>query len=728
MNLKKLQKSLSLQHDQTDCGVACLQTLVRYYGGDINLERLRELSGTSRTGTTLLGLYQVANQIGFIAEGCEADIPALIEHNQAVILHLTLQNQYQHYVVAAPKPPSPRRGNLITPLSVGEGQGVRFIIADPAQGVYEYSAEELDKVWLSKKCLTLEPNQHFISAKQDRQTRWQWLWSLIQPDLNILGVSAVLGVVLAVLGLVMAIFSQKLIDDILPKGNQNKLLLGTVLVTLLLLIRLGLGALRQFLLNRQGQDFNNRLIDSFYSKLLFLPKSFFDTRKIGDLTARLQDVNRIQRVINQVLNNLVIDSLAILVSIAFLFSYQWQVGLVALLSLPIFFALLYQFNQPILQAQKAAMIAHAQTESNYIDTMQGIAEIKVLNEQNNFRERNQLIYGHLQTQIFNLGTLSIRLNLVIGFLSVLFLVGILIYASQLALNQQIKLGELTAILAISGNLLPSIVNLALLFVPIQEAQVAFNRMYEFASLKPETENLSPAENKFENLDFENLKIQNLSFRFPGQPTLLKEINLTIQKGEIVAILGESGKGKSTLLQILQKFYNPESGEILLNNHTQWTDIQVVDWRSIVGVVPQSIKIFNGTLLENISLGKDIENPQAIIDFCQKTGFHSYFTNFPQTYQTIVGEGGINLSGGQQQLVALARALYRQPQLLLLDEATSAMDKKTEGFVLDLLQKLKSQMAILFITHKSDLLSLVDQVHCLENKQLFSVGSTVGLSK
>jgi ATP-binding cassette, subfamily C, bacteriocin exporter len=253
-------------------------------------------------------------------------------------------------------------------------------------------------------------------------------------------------------------------------------------------------------------------------------------------------------------------------------------------------------------------------------------------------------------------------------------------------------------------------------------------MYEFASLKPETENLSPAENKFENLDFENLKIQNLSFRFPGQPTLLKEINLTIQKGEIVAILGESGKGKSTLLQILQKFYNPESGEILLNNHTQWTDIQVVDWRSIVGVVPQSIKIFNGTLLENISLGKDIENPQAIIDFCQKTGFHSYFTNFPQTYQTIVGEGGINLSGGQQQLVALARALYRQPQLLLLDEATSAMDKKTEGFVLDLLQKLKSQMAILFITHKSDLLSLVDQVHCLENKQLFSVGSTVGLSK
>lgn len=698
LKIKQLTKTFALQHDQSDCGVACLLSLIKYYGGSSSLEKLRELSGTTRQGTTLLGLYQTANQIGFTAQGNEADTKALIEHGKPVILHVIIDQKLQHYVVCYGF-----KNNL-------------FIIGDPAKGINTYTEEELNKIWASKTCLTLEPNQNFVKATETKKTKKQWFINLLKKDKKLLIISIFLGVGIALLGMAMSVFSQKLIDDILPSQNTTKLISGIGLLTFLLLVRVGFSTLRELLLIKQTKDFNNRIINSFYTSLLHLPKPFFDTRKIGELVARLNDTNRVQKVIKFIASNIIIDILVVLVSFGFLFWYSYQIGIIVLISLPIYFLLIYRFNKKIINAQKSVMQSYALSESNYISSMQGITTIKNNNKQSIFRKINQLIYGNLQEKIVDLGKINVRLSLVAGILGVVFLMLILTYTSFQVYHKQIELGKLMAILGITGSLLPSITNLALVTVPINEAKIAFNRMFEFTSIEKEKTGSTKL------TEFNSLKINNLSFRFAGRSQLLKDIDITIEKGKITAIVGESGSGKSTLGQVLQQFYPFENGTIIVNNKHHLTDINLENWRNIIGVVPQEINIFNGNVIDNILLGSE-ETPENIIKFCQNYGFEDFINTLPQSYATILGEEGINLSGGQKQIIALARALYKKPQLLILDEPTSAMDRKTEKFCIELLNKLKRNTAIFFISHRLETLKKYADIICvLENGKISKQGT------
>ncbi|NCP61516.1 MAG: ATP-binding cassette domain-containing protein, partial [Flavobacteriales bacterium] len=595
-------------------------------------------------------------------------------------------------------------------------------IGDPAKGLSTYSKEDLSKIWKSKTCLTLTPTRDFIKATTIKKSKKSWFIKLLKDDYQLLGISLVLGVVVALLGMAMAIFSQKLIDDILPSQNSTKLITGIGLLAFLLLVRVGFASLREFFLIKQSKDFNNRIIDSFYSSLLHLPKPFFDTRKIGELVARLNDTNRIQRVIKLIANNFIIDILVVLISFGYLFVYSWQTGVIAILSLPIYFVLIFRFNRRIISAQKEVMQGYALSESNYITSMQGISEIKNYNKQAVFDKINALVYGNFQDKIFDLGKINVRLSLLSGILSVLFLISTLSYTSFSVYQKTMTLGELMAVLGIAGSLLPSITNLALIAIPINEAKIAFNRMFEFASIQTEKEG------EINMTDLDVIEIKNLSFRFAGRSQLLKNINIRIAKGEFVAIVGESGSGKSTLGQILQKFYGFENGEITVNGTLNFKELKLENWRSLIGVIPQEIKIFNGNVLDNILLGTE-DTVENVVKFCQDLGFEKFIADFPQGYATILGEEGINLSGGQKQIIAFARALYKKPHFLILDEATAAMDRNTENFTMQLLSKLKNEVAILFISHRLHTLkNNADYIYILENGIISSKGNHQDLLK
>ena len=699
MNIKHIEKNHTLQLDQSDCGVACLMSLIKLNGGTNSIEKLRELSGTTKQGTTMLGLYQVANKIGFTAEGCEADLNALIEHKQPVILHVVIENQLQHYVVC---------------YEYNSEKG--FLIGDPAKGIYYLSADELEKIWVSKSCLTLEVNESFVKAETEKNSQKKWFLNLIKEDYKLLWISVLLGVFVAGLGLAMSLFSQKLIDDILPSNNIKKLVSGIGLLTVLLLARVGIGALREFFLLQQSKDFNNRINTNFFSSLLQLPKPFFDTRKIGELVARLNDTQRVQRVIKILASSLVIDVLVSIISMVFLFMYSWKIGLISLLSVPIYFYIIYRSNKKIINSQKEVMQSYAFNESNYINTIQGIATIKNDNKQDIFNKTNEVVFANFQDKMFNLGKINITLSWQSGLASVFFLIGVLIYTSIQVFNKEIKLGELMAILGIVSSIMPSIANLALISIPINEAKIAFNRMYEFASIEKEKEEGEPIN------EINSISIQNLSFRFAGRSELFTNINLNIEKGKFTAIVGESGSGKSTLGQILQRFYNFENGSIVLNNQHKLNKVELKSYRNLIGVIPQEITIFNGNVIDNILLG-NADTPENIIQFLTHFGFDVYFNQLPQGLATILGEEGINLSGGQKQIIALARVLYKKPQFLILDEATSAMDRNTENFTMNLFEKIKPNCAIFFISHRLNALkNMADVIYVLENKTISHFGS------
>ncbi len=698
LSTKNLNDTFILQQDQSDCGVACLLSLIQYYEGSNSLEKLREISGTTKQGTTLLGLYQASNQLGFTAQGNEADIQAIIDHKEPLILHVVIGDLLQHYIICYGY------------------QNNKFIIGDPAKGIIHLTKEELNAIWKSKSCLTLTPNNNFIKSKSQTKSKKDWFLKLLKEDFKLISFSVLLGLGIAVLGMAMAIFSQKLIDDILPSKDFNKLITGIILVAFLLLVRVFFTALRDYFLITQSKDFNNRIIDRFYTSLLHLPKPFFDTRKIGELVARLNDTQRVQRVISQIIGNVAINALVTIVSLGFLFYYSWKTGLIASVSLPFYFLLIYSFNEKIINAQKEMMQGYAFNESNYITSMQGIATIKNNNRQSIFQKINQLIYGNFQEKVFNLGKINVRLSIFSGVFSVMFLISILIYTATQVYNETMLLGELMAVLGIAGSLLPSVASLALITIPINEAKVAFNRMYEFASMDKEQQGTT------EIFDFNSLEIKNISFRFAGRSQLLKDINLKANKNECIAIVGESGSGKSTLGQILQKFYSFENGTIIVNNQNKINELDTTSWRNILGVVPQDVTIFGGNVITNILLGKE-DKPENIVKFCQEYGFENFINSLPQSYATILGEEGINLSGGQKQVIALMRTLYKKPKVLLLDEFTSAMDRKTEQFVLDLLNKLKSELTIIFISHRlHSLPKIADRIYVLENGIISDFGN------
>lgn len=683
----------TLQVEQSDCGVACLSSIIIYYNGFENLERLRELSGTTRQGTTLLGLYQAARQCGLSARGMEATAEYLKTIEKPCILHVVINN-LQHYVVC-----------------YGFKKGV-FLIGDPAIGMVQYAEEELESKWKSHTLLELEVDESFRTKEDIARKKKRWFKVLIQTDAPILMLIAVSALIFSLSGIAVSVFLQQLLDKIIPEANVHRLMTGLVLVSLLLLVKGGVNYLRGHLLNLQNRDFNSRLIDHFYSSLLFLPRFFFANRKTGELVARMEDTARIQTVLAFVFGDLIRDILLVIVSIGFIFYYSFQIGIIALLSIPAFALIAFFYHKKIVLRNREVMTANAKKTSNYINTLNGIDTIKTYNKEDEFSQINRNVYGVFQDKLFDLGKVGIKLQVVCDLASILLIMLVLGGSAFLVLSGRLKIGELTAVISISASMLPAIGNIAFANTRLQGARVAFDRMFDFTSIEPEyrSGDASPLPAP---IHFKSLHLKDVSFSFPGRKPLLKKINMAIIRNQATMLVGESGEGKTTLLHLLVRFYSFERGAIRLND-SDLQEFPIPRWREIIGVVPQEISIFNGTVLENICLSAEEQEWSKCVQFCIEYGFHQYFNSFPQGYSTMLGEEGINISGGQKQLVALARALYKKPQVLLLDEPTSAMDRNTEQFVINLLVKVKNEAAIFIITHRINLTGFADKVYVLEN--------------
>jgi ATP-binding cassette subfamily B protein len=222
---------------------------------------------------------------------------------------------------------------------------------------------------------------------------------------------------------------------------------------------------------------------------------------------------------------------------------------------------------------------------------------------------------------------------------------------------------------------------------------------------------------------EKLILKDINFRFPGQKFLLEKINLTIEKGKVISLVGESGCGKSTLASIAMRFYSPESGNILINDDLDAFKFQVNAWRSKIAIIPQEIHIFNGTILQNLIAEVDKYKISELIKTISELELATFIDSFPNGLMTLVGEAGINLSGGQKQMLAFIRVLITKPDILIIDEGTSNMDRATEVLIIELINKIKSRMGILMISHKINMIKkLSDLIYVIEARTISAIGS------
>lgn len=688
---KRIRKTFVRQHSRFYCGLACLASVVRYHGGEATQEKLQAASGTTLNGTSMLGLYQAAVSLGFNAGGFEAEPEILKSINEPVILHIITAEGLEHYMVC-----------------YGFSRD-KFILGDPATGIIYLSNAELEGIWKSRALLRLIPGEGFKEQNADKEKKRQWFFQLIRPDIPVLLLATVLGIIISVLGLATAIFTQKLLDDYIPSGSTGNLAAGLILLTLILMTRAVVVYIRTTFLVRQGMDMNLRFTDGFFGKLLFLPKPFFDSTTTGDMVARLNDTQRIQKVVVTLGSQVVIDLLIVVSSLTYVFYVSVTTGFISLFAIPVFGVIAWLYHRRVLQSNREVMQSHAATESRYIDSLQGIRTIKSSCSEHRFSRLMRSIFGIYMFSQYKLGMIMASLGFWITIGSSVWHIMIISWAVWQVFGGQLQIGQMMAIITLAGSLGASAVNIALAGIQFQEARVAFDRMYEFASIEPEFNPDGGEEMAEQPLRKEfRLSVRELCFRFPGRSLLLDKVTMDARRGCIVAIHGAVGCGKSTLLEILLRFQSTESGQITVNG-LDWRMYPTEVWRKMVGWVPQHVTLFNATILENIALC-DEPNQEQVINFCKRSGFHAFMMELPRGYATVVSENCSNLSGGQRQLIALARALYREPVLLLLDEATSAMDQRTESFVLSLLQQLRSRMAIILTTHHSRIAAMADVVY------------------
>jgi ATP-binding cassette subfamily B protein len=318
-----------------------------------------------------------------------------------------------------------------------------------------------------------------------------------------------------------------------------------------------------------------------------LPKPFFDAIKTGEIIARMNDSRRIQQTLTYLTGSVLIEAVILLFSVVYLLIYSWKMALIAFVCVPLFAFLVMFYNRQIMEGQLNVMASYAAVEGRLIDFMKGVDEIKIANKQNLFKQAISGIYGVFQEFSYRLGLLGSKLNLIAQIISTIINVSIIIFGVWLILNNSLTLGELMAVITIGSMIITSTANLSSVNIRLQEARVAFDRFYEFYKTKSEFE--STEEISTRKIDDICLKIDNLSFRFAGRKKLFDNVSLSVQKGELVVILGEIGIGKSTLIQILMKNYLYESGSIEVNGKN-FPDFSIPEWRENIGVVSQQAKI------------------------------------------------------------------------------------------------------------------------------------------
>jgi ATP-binding cassette subfamily B protein len=414
----------------------------------------------------------------------------------------------------------------------------------------------------------------------------------------------------------------------------------------------------------------------------------------------------------------VIEFLLLLSSLGFLFVYNVDSGLITLAIIPVYVGFIFIARPYITSAQNQVMVGFAESQSNYVDTLSGIEVIKNHGLSDIFNHQNLTIYERFQDKVLKMSKLSLKINLVTGFLGTFYLVIIILNASSRVMNDNFSIGQLVAVFTVASGIIPLTAHLTFMMVSFKEAEIAFNRMFELVHYK------GTRKNGLKTIDsFQHLTLERISFRYPGRSLLLHDFSLQVRKGKITALIGESGCGKSTLTGILQGFYSIEEGQIKINN-LPLDEVASSHWHKKLGIVPQNIHIFNETLFFNITHMKPSKELLELFDkFLLKYGLNTYFNQFPDHVFTLVGENGLSLSGGQQQMVAFLRALYHEPELLILDEFTSAMDTISERLVYKILNQIKPDMGILLITHRlHSIRYLADEICVIEKGSVQNKGT------
>lgn len=687
------------QHDIKDCGAACLASIGNYYKVNIPIAKIRQYANTDKRGTNVLGIIEAAEKMGFTAKGVKGGFDALPQIPLPAIAHVVVKQQLHHYVV-------------IYKVTKTEIQ-----VMDPAYGkLITYSYEDFKQIWTG--VLILFAKNDDFKEYNEKTSVYKRFYQLIQPHKTILFQALFGAVLFTVLGLAMSIYVQKITDYVIVDGNRNLLNLLSITMIGIVLLQIYIGAQKSILVMKTGQLIDAKLILGYYKHLLKLPQRFFDTMQIGEITSRISDAVKIRVFINEVAINLVVNIFIVIFSFALMFTYYWKLALILLFIIPLYTIIYFIMNRLNKKVERKIMEDAADLQTQLVESISHVRTIKEfgIEEYTNAKTENRfvkLLFTGYKSGLNNLfGTNSTT------FLSSLFTVILLWIGSGYVIDKEITPGELFSFYALIGYFTSPVASLIGMNKTLQNALIAADRLFEIMDLEREE-----TENKMELQPtmIGDIIFENVSFRYGSRVQVFENFNATIKKNEITAIVGESGSGKTTLISLLQNLYPLKEGKIFIGDY-QHTHISPKSLRYVMGVIPQQLNLFSGNIIENIALGDSFSNMQRILELSKQLGISEFVEKLPNGYDTQIGENGALLSGGQKQRLAIARALYKNPEILLMDEATSALDTNSETIVKETIQKFKEQgKTIIVIAHRLSTIASADTILVMEEGKIIEQG-------
>ncbi|QEI42554.1 Lactococcin-G-processing and transport ATP-binding protein LagD [Dolichospermum sp. UHCC 0315A] len=692
------------QHSEEDCGAACLAAIAKYYGQTFTISHIREAVGTGQFGTTLLGLKRGAEILGFNANPVKTSPEILDKINEAP-LPAIIHWQGNHWVILYGK------------------KGKKFLIADPAVGMRYLSKEDIKAAWTDWLLLLVEPDPlRFFAQKQDKEGGFWRFFRRVWIYRGILFQALPLNLVLGLLSLTSPFLLQILTDDVLVRGDIKLLTTVVIAVVVMNIISTSLSFVQSNLIAHFAQRMQLGLVLEFGRQILRLPLTYYETRRSGEVVSRLRDIDQVNQLIAQVVIGLPSQFFIAIISLGFMFFYSWKLTLVALVISVVMTTSTFIFQPTLQQKTNELLITEAETQGVLVETFKGALTLKTTASRRQFWDELQNRFNRLARLTFQTMQIGIINNTFSGFVSGIGGVVLLWFGGYLVINpaENISVGQLLAFNSMNGNFI-SLISTVINFVDeFTRAKTATRRLTEVIDATPEEEDNSkkPFVEISSNAD---IICTNLTFHYPGRIDLLEDFSLTIPGGKNIALIGKSGCGKSTLAKLISSLYQLQSGNIQIGIYNL-QDLSLECLRQQIVLVPQDAHFWNRSIVDNFRLGAPYVNFEQIVQACKISGADEFISKLPETYQTILGEFGANISGGQRQRLAIARAIITDPAILILDESTGGLDPVSEAQVLDQLFQHRQGKTTILITHRPKVINRADWIVLIDQGRLKLVGS------
>ncbi|MDR3653460.1 MAG: peptidase domain-containing ABC transporter [Paludibacter sp.] len=712
------------QHDSMDCGPACLAMISEYYGKKHSLQFLRDNSYLTREGVSLIGLTEAATKIGFESMALNLTVNDLITEK---VYPCVLFWNSGHFVVL-----HNIRQNFIT-------KKYSFKIADPSVGFINIPEEKFKQSWLNSEnegvVFAVEPTENFFDFEQQKEKNYnlKYLFDYVSPykkQLLQLIFSLAVG---SLLTLILPFLTQALIDKGVSAHNLNIVFLILLSQIFVFLGSVIIEIVRNWLILYIGARVNISIISDFFRKIMKLPLKFFETKFLGDFYQRIQDHSRIENFLTSQSLTTFFSLINFLIFFIVLLHYSFKILFlyVTLTCLAIIWSRFFLKRREILDYFRFKTNSLNQEAVN--EMIYGIQEIKL----NNFENYKIEKWEKVQIDVFGVNLKVLRLDQLqlIGFDFINQIKNIIVtyLAARLVILGYITLGGMLSISYIIGQMNSPVNQLIAFFRSLQDAQLSMKRLTEVQYYQEEESEELITLPKTNNTSYKNgtkgIQMNNVSFQYEGplSPFVLKDINLFIPEGKTTAIVGASGCGKTTLMKLLLRFYEPVNGEIIVNG-TKLNQISPLNWRKNCGVVMQDGFIFSETIARNIATNEITICPEKLSNAINIANITDFVESLPLKENTIIGSMGNGISSGQRQRILIARSVYKQPQYILFDEATSALDTENEKIIHDNLNNFFMNKTVIIIAHRLSTVKNADQIVVMKDGEVVEIGNHIELTK